>query len=172
MNKLTSKWDPCGRKKQPKNVQWPHYEISLCIKFQNPWVVFKAFSTWASRSHYSSLEKFSVGSWHFEKGFRVTKMSSLSFTMGHADQREDERGRRVRYYFLPGQAEQTNRYQHLPALSKKDSLIELSAKHSTPPEEDRDGCLRGYRLLLVNGPTFLSLTSTGQSIGCGAFVIN
>ena len=51
-------------------------------------------------------------------------------------------------------------------------MEELSAKRSTGPEEDRDGWLRGHRLLLANGSSFLSLTLTSQSIGCGALVIN
>lgn len=49
---------------------------------------------------------------------------------------------------------------------------ELSAKRSTGPDEDRDGWFRGHRLLLANGSSFLSLTLTSQSIGCGTLVIN
>lgn len=51
-------------------------------------------------------------------------------------------------------------------------MEEFSAKHPTAPDEDRDGWLRGHWLLLANGSIFLSLTYTGQSIGCGALVIS
>lgn len=50
-------------------------------------------------------------------------------------------------------------------------MEEFSAKHPTAPDEDRDGWLRGHWHLLANGSIFLSLTYTGQSIGCGALVI-
>ena len=51
-------------------------------------------------------------------------------------------------------------------------MEELSAKRSAGPDEDRDGWLGGHRLLLADGSSVLSLTLTGQSIGCGALVIN
>lgn len=85
---LKKMWNPI------KSKVWPHYEISLCVIFQNPRVVFKAFSIWASRSHYSSPEKFSLGSWHFDRGRRLGTMSSMSFALGRglqAAQREEER---------------------------------------------------------------------------------
>lgn len=51
-------------------------------------------------------------------------------------------------------------------------MEELSTKRSAGPDEDRDGCFRGHGLLLATGSSFLSLTFSGQSIGCGALVIN
>lgn len=82
------------KKRGIQSKVWSHYEISHCVVFQNRRVVFKAYSIWASRSHYSSLEKFSLGSWHFQRSCRLSTMCSMSLAMSHglqAAQREEER---------------------------------------------------------------------------------
>lgn len=80
---VINKWDSL---KQTTLEFGPEFDLTIklaiVLPFLNPRQVFKAYSIWASRSHYSSPEKFSLGPWHFQRTHRPGTMCSMFVAMG------------------------------------------------------------------------------------------
>lgn len=82
-SKVINKFTRQGKKSLESGPEFDlTMKLAIVLPFKNPTIVFKAYSVWASRSHYSSPEQFSLGPWHVQRAPKPGTMCSMFAAMG------------------------------------------------------------------------------------------